>query len=106
MSTETETTDVEPVVLPQSPLGLSIAVAIRQLALLVGGFVGVVTFLSKGDTAGLVDWLQTNDGITWATLAATGAAIAWGQIKTFRLYDKVAALIRNPRVPADVARFK
>jgi hypothetical protein len=78
----------------------------RQLILVVGGFSTLATLLGERNVQGILDFLQSADGIKWATAAITVGALAWGQIKTWRRGAQLSTVAASSRVPDSVAQIK
>lgn len=71
-----------PIVVNPSPVGEQVASGVRQLVVLLGGFVAIAGFLRQRDLAGLVGYLQSGEFVPVVGALAAAAAVTYAQLKT------------------------
>ena len=76
--------DKQPIVVNPSATSDMITTAIRQLALVFGGFVTIAGFFHGHSLRAVVTWATSDDFGPFLTAILTVFAFAWGQFRTWR----------------------
>lgn len=91
----------KPIDINPSVAATALPVLLRQILLVVGGFVAIVGFIGNRDMASLYAYLQSEDFITFVGTAAMLGSFAYGQWRSLQNTADLTTIGRE--VPDSVA---